>query len=390
MNQIMRISVNNVVKSKFKGLVIIILLSFTMLVAVLSYGLSVSLPDALDEKTEELNTLSKIKVLSKDGNGHIALSMLDYISKLNGVKSVLPEYGISGLLESEPKKPLGFVGINGFDFDSVKFYGAEDFRNKNISGILLPDISYEFGGELLTLKDYIGKEIYITYEFIDDGKLVGKTIECGVMGVYKTTGVIEENPIYMSLDLFSGMLEDCARNVSEVISAYIYLDSAEETDSVIDKIKDLGLEPYYQTTLQEYIEALEGFVNSSLIFIGILIALSVVIIIQTILSNLRKRYEIIGVLKAYGYSNISICFMVWIEIFIYSIISVLASVVLIIVLKEKINNFFEMFLNTVQFDFNISVIAILIIIAIMVSVISAIIPIKRLKKLNVIDVLKSN
>lgn len=387
MKQIVRIVWNNILHSKLKGIMIILLISFSMFTAVVSYSLNDSITSMVKNKTEALDATAKIKVISKNRESLIALSLIDYIEEIEGVRNVLPQYNIYGLLEKDNGIPIYNVSINGFDFENNIFIGADDFRGKNVSGILLPDITVSLQEEMV-LKDLIGTDVVFIYEYISDGTILSQSITAEVIGVYEASGVFEENPIYFSIDLFAGILANNQMNISGISSADIYLNDAEHTESVAEKLEQLGLEVFYESTVEDYIESLEGFVSLSMTIVIVILIFAIIIIIQTVWANIKKRYAIIAVMKAYGYSTMSICFMVWFEIFSYCLSAIVVTIVLCIVGQSGVQDFFSSFLPGLAFVLNKETFLMLVMIGVLTSCISAIIPCKNLIKLNPVDILK--
>lgn len=389
MRQIVHIVLNNIAKCKMKAIMIILLISFAMFISVLSYSFKYSMEHLVDIRTEELNSTAKIKIMSKSSEGIIPLSTLNYIESVDGVKNVIPQYNIGGLLEKEAGVPIYSVSINGFDFENNRFIGADDFRNQKIRGILLPDLTVSFGDNW-NLKDLVGKDVLFTYEYLLDNNIVSKTVPCKVIGVYEAYGIFEENPVYMSMDLFSEILNDYAANISGVTSSTVYLESADYTEEVAKSLNELGVEVFYESTIEEYIKSLEGFVTMSMAIVIVILFLAVIIIVQTISANIRRRYTTIGVMKAYGYSNLSIFFLVWLEIFIYSVVSVLVAVLICLLSQNQIQEIFTMLFEGIYFTLNTTSILLLVGIAGLTSVLSIILPCRLLVKVNPIEVLKGN
>lgn len=389
MKQIVHIVLNNIANCKFKAVMIVLLMAFSMFTSLISYSFKQSISNQVKITTEELDTNAKIKVMSKGSEGLIPLSTVDYIEKVEGVKNAVPQYNIGGLLEKEVGVPIYSITLNGFDFENNVLIGAEDYRNQNISGIVLPDLTVSMAEEII-LKEFIGQEVLFTYEYASAKNILSKTITCKVVGVYEAKGAFEANPVYMSMDLFSEILNDYATNISGVSSATIYLDSADCTQKVAESLNDLGLEVFFESTVEDYIASLEGIVTLSMVIVAVVLIFAIIIIIQTLLANLKKRYGTIAVMKAYGYSTVSICFLIWLEIFIYCILSVLITLLTCFVCYNKIQEFFCIFIEGVNFTMSVNSILILLGIGVMTSCISTIIPCKDLAKLNPIDILKSN
>lgn len=389
MKQIIHIAVNNVVRSKLKAVAIVMLMALSMFTATLGYSFSQSATYTVEKKADELEMLSSIKVLSYNQGDYIAMSTIELIEEMEGVSFVLPQYNIGGLLEESEGKPIYQVSVNGFDFEERQFVGAEDYRGQGVSGIILPDISYEFMDEV-TLKEYVGQQIYFTYEYLKDGQYISETVTCKVIGVYKASGVFENNPVYMSMDLFGEILENVGHSISGVSRAIVYMDNVADMDRISENIGAIGLEVNYETTLDDYISSLEGFITLGVTVAVIIMVFAVIVMIQAILSNIGKRYDIIGVLKAYGYSNGKICFMVWFEVFIYSIIAVVVSLICGYAFSDGLNNFFDTFISGAEFAVGIKEILLNVLVGVVVSGVASIIPVRRLKKIDVIDVLKSN
>lgn len=389
MKQIVHIVFHNIANCKLKAIMIVVLMSFSMFTSLVSYSFKQSIEDQVEITTEELDTNAKIKVMSKNSDNVIPLSTIDYMEQMDGVKSVIPQYNFGGLLEKEMGVPIYSVTLNGFDFENNLFMGAEDYRNQNVSGILLPDLTVTMGEEIV-LKELIGQEVLFTYEYVSDKNILSRTITCKVIGVYEAKGTFDENPVYMSMDLFTEVLNDYAVNISGVSSATVYLESADCTEKVAEDLNNLGVEVFYESTVEDYMASLEGIVTLSIVVVVVILIFAIIIIIQTLLANLRKRYATIGVMKAYGYSTASICFLVWFEIFIYCIMSVIITLLLSLIGQGKIQEFFGVFMAGVSFTLNPNSILILLGIGVIVSGISAIIPCRNLVRLNPIDVLKSN
>lgn len=389
MRQMVRIVLNNIWNNKFKACMIVIMIAFSMFTSVISVAFKDSIATLVDVKTEELNSNAKIKVMSKNTNGKIALSTLEYVEQMDGVRNVVPQYNIGGLLEKEKGIPIYGVVVNGFDFENDLFVGANDYRNQKASGILLPNIGESMMADIV-LQDLVDTEVLFTYEYVQDGNVLSKTITSKVIGVYETTGSFEENPVYMSMDLFSEIQSDYGELISSVSSANVYLDDATYTEAVVQELAKLGLDVYYESTVEEYIESLEGFVTVGIAIVVVALVFAMIIIIQTVLANLRKRYTTIAVMKVYGYSTAAICFFVWLEIFIYCVLAVVVTVIGCLWLQNTIQDVFALFLPGLVFTINKSVIIISLVICAMTSCVCAISPCKDLMRLNPIEVLKSN
>ena len=194
MKQVMYIAFNNIVKSKAKSILIVVLIGISMMMMAISYKFAESVKYSINNTTDEVNATSKLKITSKIVGNPISFATISAIENVDGVKKVLPDYNISGLLEEEVGVPIYNVSINGFDFENDIFLGAEDYRENKQSGILLPDISYELGDRIIDLNEYVGKEIQITYFCTSNNVNTGKTLKCKVFGTYSTSGTFEENP----------------------------------------------------------------------------------------------------------------------------------------------------------------------------------------------------
>lgn len=254
---------------------------------------------------------------------------------------------------------------------------------------MLPNISVELNGTKV-LKEYVGKQVYFVYEYIQGGQYISDTIECDVLGVYDAEGAFEANPIYMSMDLFENVLKNTSSDTTGVARAEVFLENVESMDKIVSELEKLGVEVFFETTLDDYITSLEGFGKVGMAVACIIMLLALVIMLQAIMTNLRKRYTIIGILKAYGYSDLIICVMVWLEVFVYSAVAVMISLLACKLLGEKMNEFFSMFLSGVVFVLDAEKVILLFTIAIVISIIALLIPIRRLRKINVIDVLKAD
>lgn len=389
MKQIIRIAVNNVLNTGIKGIVIVVLMALSMFIATISISFSNSSKELIGIKTEALESKFKVTVMPKESSKTISITTLDYLETLDGISYVLPQYNISGLMEEIPGTPIYPVTFNGYDFQNNVFMGELDFCGEDVSGIVLPDISVEHTKKL-KLKEYVGNNVYITYDYIKGNEVVSKTIECKVLGVYSAKGPFEANPAYMTMDLFEEVLKNCSSQLNGVGSAEVYVESSEMIKNVGEKISDMGYEVFFESTIEDYISSLEGFISLAAAVSVIIMIMAMIIIAQAIAINIKKRSTIIGVLKAYGYSNFSICFMVCIEVFTYSILAVMISVSTCIVTQGMINEILGEFLYDVKFVVKTEAVALQIAIAGAMAVFASIIPIRKLRKINVIDVLKAS
>ena len=388
MKQVMYIAFNNIVKSKAKSILIVVLIGISMMMMAISYKFAESVKYSINNTTDEVNATSKLKITSKIVGNPISFATISAIENVDGVKKVLPDYNISGLLEEEVGVPIYNVSINGFDFENDIFLGAEDYRENKQSGILLPDISYELGDRIIDLNEYVGKEIQITYFCTSNNVNTGKTLKCKVFGTYSTSGTFEENPVYMSMDLFSDILSNID-NMTGVTSARVYLQNAEYTERIAKTLNDYGLEVCFETTIEDYLNMLKGVSKFTATISTIVILLSVIIITQSVNNNIRRRSSTIGVLKAYGYSDILVCLMIWIEVAIYCIAGMVLSYIMCITLDRYINKIFVLFMSNTAFEIDLSIAVIFIIVFGVVLLAASVIPVKKMLKFNPIDVLKS-
>ncbi|MBR6697986.1 MAG: FtsX-like permease family protein [Lachnospiraceae bacterium] len=389
MQQIIRITINNIKKTKVKAVIIVILMSLAMFISSVAFSLYLSSLNITSEKVEELEAKVKIKIMPFEAGGKIPLSAINHIETMEGVSYVLPEYNLPCMIE-DPKSDFAYsITVDTYDFKNNIFMSDIDLRNEDVSGILLPDVEFETY-KVVTMKNFVDQEMDIKYSYIKNGEIVTDSIRCKVIGVYPTKESFLGSKVYMTMDIFNEIMSVMSGDVLSVYSAQIYLDDVGYMNKVAEQLEDIGYEVFYESTIEDYIKTLDGFVKLTMAIAVVIMALSMIIMIQAVLTGIQRRSITIGVLKAHGYSNSIVCFMTCLEVAIYGLSSTVISMILCFVTKSKVNEIFSYFMENARFAIDWKILLVHLIIAIGVSAISLIIPIKKMKKINVIDVLKAN
>lgn len=385
--ELIEMATKNTLFSKIRLVIISMFVGFGLIVLELTMGISSVAKNAANDSVEELNSNNYIRIYPRISGTYIPTSKFEQIKKMDGIKSAIGQYNIFGLLEKETNNPIYSVSVTGFDFNEGVVSENCDFRGNNVSGILLPDITVELNGKKV-MSDYIGSNVFFTYEYREGENIISKTVECNVLGTYKAYGSMEENPIYMSLDLFNGIVQNVCKDGNGMLSLMIYVDDIENLDVIANEINNMGFDVSYETTKEDFLNYIKGFKKIGLIVAIICLFMAGIIIIQTINNNIQRRAKAIGVLKVFGYSNRSIYKMIIIELSIYYILGMMIATVVCAMLDSKISDVLSPILMNQEYTFHFHEVLWFILFGFVLCSVITIKPLLKCKRLQPIDILK--
>ncbi|NLJ16521.1 MAG: ABC transporter permease [Clostridiales bacterium] len=322
---IIQLSLNNIKNNIVKFIIFSIILGLMFSLVTFSFNFNNSLKSSLSKQLDALESQNYIDVSPRIINDDLPVSILDTIRSFENVEGVQPRYQIAALLEESEGVPIYNVQIDGLNSNS----SLPDFTYNGEEGIILPDLKVNLNREV-ALKDYIGKTLRIVFDIYENDEIKSEVIEAKVIGVYTTSGDMEQNPLYLSSDLFKSMYSKIYPDTQPAVKgAVVYVDNIKNLDSVALRIEELGLiASYGLKNMKDYFNSLETIKNIISIAAFLIIALLLLLIIQNLISNVEKRKKTIGVMKVYGYSNAKILSMVCFEVSFYIISSIIISLII--------------------------------------------------------------
>lgn len=230
-------------------------------------------------------------------------------------------------------------------------------------------------------KDVIGYEVKLT--FIDDFKVYEKNIN--ISGISDNTGVALIDDNYNSMIKYELLEDDIKPN-----SLSIKIDSKDNIKSIKENLKELGLdaktnEDLYNE-LKKYLD-IATFILSLFSFSSLFVSIIMISIIINI--TVLERVKEIGLLRSIGYTkkdiknifkseNIALGITIW-------LFSIYVSNIIIKLVKNIVNNKFDISLKTNNFKYYF----ISFIISILVTYISALIPSRKASNMDPIIALRS-
>lgn len=386
MIQFAKIAVHNIGTHKVRTGITVLLCVFVILLTTISISVVVTVRQESDKKEEEIQTKKIIQIMGANGQ-NLSNQVLDLIRQEEGVADVVPWYNTTVLMEDSNADPMYIITLNGFDFDKWRLPGADDFRGKSIEGVVLPDITYEFRGNKV-LRDYVGQEVRLTYDCIEEGTVVSKTISVPVIGVYEAYGPFEANPVFISKNLFQGILEGSDESGAGVFRAYVYPLAGADLKDMARRIAQYGVDVSYETLLDEYLSFVRGFARFVLLVDAVVVLLSLIVLSQNLKGGVRRRYKEFGVLKAYGHPARLMVFSVFFEWLMYWGMSVLVSFALWAIGRRTIAAMAENIIKNGELVLEGKVIMISCGIVGAVSALTMLVPIQLIQRMQPIDVLK--
>jgi ABC-type lipoprotein release transport system permease subunit len=387
---IIEMAMKNIRKSKFKAIIMILLLSLGMGCFLIVIDAGSAVKSSLENEILKFKNLTEIDVYSKISGNSISESQLVKLEKIDHIKMVIKQYKIHVLLTEKGDNPITDGTLYNFDYKRNILPTGEDFRSSNEDGMILPDLEVNVN-ESKVLSNYVGKEIYVKFDSIDkNNEIVEKTFPMKVIGVYNASQPIQANPIYISESSMLKFLKERSSSAEDILNIntlMVYVDNAENIQQVSSKIEDLGLKTKY---------ALKDFNNAYLTFNSLLkvvlsasmiiLFLALTIMVQLLNNNIKSREREIGVLKAFGYTNVKIALILAVEALILMILPIIFSLLLYRVVGQKGAEVFSNFGQTMVIG--ISQVVKVITLTIILILLALINPIRKCCLLNPIDVLK--
>jgi ABC-type lipoprotein release transport system permease subunit len=387
---IIEMAIKNIRKSKFKAIIMILLLSLGMGCFLIVIDAGSAVKSSLENEILKFKNLTEIDVYSKISGNSISESQLVKLEKIDHIKMVIKQYKIHVLLTEKGDNPITDGTLYNFDYKRNILPTGEDFRSSNEDGMILPDLEVNVN-ESKVLSNYVGKEIYVKFDSIDkNNEIVEKTFPMKVIGVYNASQPIQANPIYISESSMLKFLKERSSSAEDILNIntlMVYVDNAENIQQVSSKIEDLGLKTKY---------ALKDFNNAYLTFNSLLkvvlsasmiiLFLALTIMVQLLNNNIKSREREIGVLKAFGYTNVKIALILAVEALILMILPIIFSLLLYRVVGQKGAEVFSNFGQTMVIG--ISQVVKVITLTIILILLALINPIRKCCLLNPIDVLK--
>lgn len=303
----------------------------------------------------------------------------DMLLLKSGFNSRTP-YILSGRMFTEneekvgiiPKKfdPTGEIGVN-FEKEPKEYLDGEQFLGKTIT---------------LEFKSIEDKVIYYTFK---------------VVGIYDAVNNMDyPSDIYIPYQdhkyLREQMYLTSQDNMYEVQPAKIIValvDKQENVDTVLDELKNNNIYAYKKAEVS-FLETVSNLiVRIGLIISIIVFIVSIINVSLNSISSIRKRQHEIGMLKVFGYKNIDIKIIIFLEILIINITSILISTIIckiiFMIIDIILQNNFSIYMSSFNIDINLKSILVSIIITVISILVLSIKNVRYITNINPIDAIKN-
>ncbi len=388
MIQIFTMAIHNVEKHKGRSFFTIVLFFCVITLSAISTVLLLAMREYGKDKQDEIVSKKTIQISGINGRD-IDKSVIDMIRDEVGVADVIPWYDTAVLLEDQDSNPLYIITLCGFDFEKWRFPGADDYRGKNIEGVLLPDISYDFHGRK-TLRNYIGQDVRLTYETENNGNYTSKTILARVVGVYEATGTPESNPVFMSKALFQNVLDEYGDGSAGIFRAQIYPTNGMNQKELAKRISEYGVDVSFESLLDDFQSFIESFTKLVSGVDLIVIVLLFIVLMQNLNNGVRNRYKEIGVLKAFGHPAKSLYQLVVFEWLVYWLVASIVSSIVLLLCNGWFKELTEFIVSGINVELSWKIIVLTCFFAGAISILTILLPIRAIQKMRPIDVLREN
>lgn len=382
MRYLIEMGFKNAFKSKTRLIFIPLLMACGLLVIGTSHTIYTTVIQDLETLEDDVS--SEIYITVYNDNKPIPMVSVKKIEQIDGIESMSINHYLSCYLGDMEQDLITPYRIIEFDFDKHKLRGAEDYRGKNVSGILLPE-SYN-------LSQLSGKtKLYLDY--LEDDEIKTFISEYEIFGYYRNGSSDSEvmNDIYMSSGLYKELLASV--NVSEnPLELKIYCSDESKKDEIMSQVKNMGYTAYVKNddSMDNYLSLIRGMRNTSLVIGLVLIVLSVITVLQTLNGSVRRREKAIGIMKAFGYKNSRILLMICTEFAVYAIISLIITTTANILLSEPISKLLAFAVISRDYIYSLSQLLIEVFAVLILMILSVIGPWYKCTRVNTIEVLKSS
>ncbi len=368
--------------------ILMVIVGVALLVAV--DGISTGTKHFIEGEFQKFGT-NIIIVSSRRGNVVIDDSLVDDISKIPGVKAVIPV--ISKFITIEVYGQTKDVIVVGMDLSKINYLMPE---LKLESGILPPEtdifgivlgyqVAYNPDG---TKFAYTGEAVKITYTTFEEGRQKVKEGNFIVRGVFDYFGSffipVDQN-VWMPLETAKKFFEQ-----NEYDGLYIVT----ENGTINEKIAEFISQQYKLEVLTP--QQINIMVNRILITIDIyilsvsLISLLVasIGIITTLYTSVLERIREIGTLKAIGFKNSDVMRMFLYEALIIGVIGTVVGALIGVFGSYLLKTLFFSQIPFIQPEFEAATFIKTAVLAVGLSIISGLYPAYRAAKLNPVEALR--
>lgn len=328
MKFLIEMGIKNAFKSKIRLIFIPLLIACGLLVIGISFNVYNTVIQ--DLKTLEEDVSSAINITVYNDNKPIPMASVKKMEQMEGIESISLDHYCSCYLGDKEQDSISFYHIIEFDFEEHKLIGAEDYRGKNASGIVLPE-SYDLSQLSGSTKLYC--------DYMEDDKIKTYVTDIDILGYYRYKSGDGErvNDAYMSSGLYKELIKAVGATENP-IGLKIYLSDVEKKDDIMSQIKNMGYSAFSQdNSWDDYLLFISGVRNTGFIFGLVLIILSVIIVLQTLNASIRRREKTIGLMKTFGYKDRSILLMICMEFSVYAVISLIITTAVNILLSEPLS-----------------------------------------------------
>jgi len=295
----------------------------TAIVAMVALG--VGLQESVSKQFMAIGSINDLMVLPYNPNTgnpfggvsketHINEKLMQKISGLNGVKSVIPEIRLSNASAKIKNYEIKSVSIQAFTVDNpIKIsQGHVPRRDDERSVVLSNKLGYSMGNESeVPATELLNKRALLKIKRVnDDGTEEIRRIRVRVVGVAEERGAQEDyGSIYMPI----GIAEELwlwQENKPNLIkregynSLNVTVESPTEVDVVQKQLEDMGL---YVFSMKQMLEGINNVFKIVQAILGAIGAVALVVasigIINTMIMSIYERTREIGIMKAVGAGN---------------------------------------------------------------------------------------
>jgi len=295
----------------------------TAIVAMVALG--VGLQESVSKQFMAIGSLNDLMVLPGNPNTggpfggfsketRIDEKLMRKISRLDGVKSVIPQINISNASAKINNYRVGSVSIQAFTVENpIKVsQGHIPRRDDERSVIISNKLGYSIEGEneVPTVELLNNRALLKITRINDDGTEEVRRVRVRVVGVAKERGAQDDyGSIYMPI----GLAEDLwlwQENKPNLIkregysSLNVTVESPAEADIVQNQLEDMGL---YVFSMKQLLEGINTTFKILQAILGAIGAVALVVasigIVNTMIMSIYERTREIGIMKAVGAGN---------------------------------------------------------------------------------------
>lgn len=365
----LRLAMNNV-KRRRKNILNIIVLSFSIIILVVTLSASNSVNEFMYEK---LQTAVDFRTILTNTYNMDKTEMVDDLLNIQNITKVYPFISNNGasVKEVSGNKKYNELLLNGEVFlkpyisnVSPEVLVGEEMRENDQAVGIIPkyftpqkgiDISIVSSGQyFINGEDLIGETMILQYKEYSEGGTQFQHYEFLVGGVYDATISMDSpNTIYLP---FNEMLL-INKSFQKIDDVHVYAVIVDQYDHLSNVMRDLDINGYPSQLKSQ----IQGGIPQFIIHMGFLLfffisTVSLIIIIMNSLNSLRERAGEIAVMKAIGYNNSEIFKLFIIETGIVCILSIFISLIIAALMmfgaNIYIDHYFNLYFNELKFSFS--------------------------------------